>query len=271
MSIKQFVGRKIGKVGNALKKNAPSILSWGAVIGVGLTAYFSARGAVKQVSDEAAFDWEEKTSVQKAFTLATNFGPAAAAGIGTSMCIVGSNALSKQQQMSLMSAYIAGDQAFKKYRKKVDEVLGEGSDKEIKEAIATDMLKYQPADRAIHVPKGCSDEDMLFYLDIPVYEDGTGLWFHSTLAYVKDCAAHLNRNFAMRGYADLYEYIQFLFDGENDEELGNGLGWSCGQGMEYGMSYIDFSYRLYESDDPDTPPYYQIYINWEPTADYMDY
>lgn len=271
MSIKQTIGRKIGKVGNALKKNAPSILSLGAVVGLGLTAYFSARGAVKQVSDEAAFDWEEKTLAQKAVAYATNFGPAIAVGIGTSVCIVGSNALSKKQQMSLMSAYIAGDQAFKKYRKKVDEVLGEGSDKEIKEAVATEMLEYQPASRVIRVPKGCSDEEMLFYLDFPVFEDGSGLWFHSTLAYVKDCAAHLNRNFAIRGYAELYEYIQFLFDGENEEGLGAGEGWSWGQGMDYGMSYIDFSYKLVESDDPDTPSYYQIYMDWEPDANFMNY
>lgn len=270
MNIKQTIGHFCGSIAKGAKDNGGTILSIAAIVGIAATGYFAARGGIKHASTVSEAEWEEKTPVQKGINLATDFGPAIAAGIGTAVCIVGANALNKKQQATLMSAYIAGDQAFKKYRKKVDEVLGEGSDQKVQEAISNEMLECLPADRVIKVPKGCSDEEILFYLDYPVFEDGEGLWIKSTLAFVKDCAAALNRNFAIRGYAELYEYIKLLFNGENDEDLGVGVGWGFTDGIDQGWSYIDFNYYLVESTDPDTPSYYRIVMDWEPSASYFE-
>lgn len=271
MGIKQVIGRKIGDVGRFFQRNGPTILSITAVVGLGATAYFSAKGAVKQHEEMKDGAWENKTPVQKVTILTTNFGPAIAAGIGTAACIVGANALSKEQQAKLMATCIAGEQAFKQYRKKTDEVFGEGADKKVREAMATEMLKCQPADRVIQVPKGCSDEEMLFYLDHPVYEDGQGLWFRSTLQYVKDCNAAINRNFALRGDASLEELITLYLHGDSDYGGCSGDGWCWSQGADWGMAYIDFYIELVESNDPDTPPYYRIGMDWPPNADYLNY
>lgn len=272
MGIKQVIGRKIGDIGRFFQRNGPTILSITAVVGLGATAYFSAKGAVKQHEEMKNGAWENKTPIQKVKILATNFGPVIAAGIGTSICIVGANALSKSQQTKLMATCIAGEQALRQYRKKADEVFGEGADEKIREAIATDMLKFQPSDKVIDIPKGCSDEDMLFYLEYPIFEDGQGLWFHSTLARVKDCGALANRIFANEGAISLDDLIASYLHGDRDYGSCSCEGWSYRYMAEvFCECYIDIIYSLVESDDPDVPPFYRINFVHPPAVDYLDY
>lgn len=272
MGIKQVIGRKIGDVGRFFQRNGPTILSITAVVGLGATAYFSAKGAVKQHEEMSKYTWEKKTSVQKVKILTTNFAPAMLAGIGTAVCIVGANALSKEQQAKLMATCIAGEQALKQYRKKADEVFGEGADEKIRKAMATDMLKYQPADQVVDIPKGCSDEDMLFCLDYPIFEDGTSLIFHSTLAYVKDCGAQINRIFSNNGAVSVEDLVALYLHGDRDYGGCSCEGWSYRYMAEmYGDSYIDITYTLVENEDPDSPPYYLISFVHAPAADYLEY
>ena len=56
---------------------------------------------------------------------------------------------------------------------------------------------------------------------------------------------HFNRNFAMRGYANLNEFYEFL--GLSETKEGDVLGWNSWELMEGGLSsWIDFDHHKTE-------------------------
>ena len=79
---------------------------------------------------------------------------------------------------------------------------------------------------------------------------------------IMDAEYHLNRNFALRGYAALNEFYEFL--GLPKTDYGDAVGWS----MSYGYSWIDFEHRLINRDDGGTP-IYSIDMIFPPDDDYL--
>lgn len=121
------------------KRNGSTILACVGAVGVIATAVMAAKATPKAmlILDEAKQEkGEELTKFETVKTVAPAYIPAAVTGAATIACVFGINALNKNQQASLMSAYALLDRSYKEYRRKVNELYGEEADDQVKVELA---------------------------------------------------------------------------------------------------------------------------------------
>lgn len=246
MNANQTLQKLYSKSKLYLKKHSPIILTFVGAAGVVVTAVAVAKAtpkAMKRVEKATDEKGEELTTMEAVVAAAPAYIPAAAIGASTIVCIFGANALNKRQQAALTSAYALVDRAYKDYRGKTKELLGEETDIQIREAIAKDkrnedVVAYAPGITTL-VSKG---EKMLFY------DEYRSKYFEASMEEVLNAEYHLNRNFSFRGCASLNEFYEFL--GLEKTDFGDVLGWSFNEMAEGGlMPWIDFDHHLTKMDD----------------------
>lgn len=243
------------KMLNWLKEKSPTILSvlgGIGVIGTGVLTFYAVRE-----SDRREEEWFEKNrgSDQPEPTLKERiqieylpYVPPAICAFASIACIFGANFLNKRQQAALMSAYALLEQSYREYKEKVRSLAGPATDEFIEKAIA-----QEHDDAKNDLPPW--DEVQTFYLK------EYGKFFDRTMQQVWEAEYHLNRNFVLRGYVTLNEFLDFL--SLDHVEDGDRIGWDIHSGEEYyGYSWIDFSHRHYIADDG--LQIYEIYLDFEP-------
>ncbi len=233
-----------------LKGNLPTMLSGIAVVGVVSTAIMvgiTTSRTTKQLETMKKVKGK-LTKRDILITVVPPYIPAVLIGGSTIACILGANVLNKRSQASLMSAYILADTSFKDYRKKLIELHGEEADIEIRDAIAREHCDFRQI--GLETP----DQKLMFY------EEYSGTYLKMYEKELMDAEYHLNRNFVMRGYANLNEFYEFLCLPKTD--LGESIGWSVSDGYYW----IDFEHRLME--DPSGETCYAIDM-FLPDFDYM--
>lgn len=214
-----------------VNRNGSTILTGFAGVGLVATAVLTAQAtpkAMTRVKNAREEKGEELTKMEVVVAAAPAYIPPIATGFATLACMFGANALNKRQQASLMSAYALVDSSYKEYKKKVEELYGEGANNNVQAEIAKD--KYEESEL---VP----DDGMKLF-----YDDFSGRLFESTIEKVKDAEYNLNRDLSMRGYATLNEFYEYL--GLVPIDGGDELGWSAAMNFEYyWQQWIDFSHH----------------------------
>lgn len=247
------------------KKHGSVILTSVSAVGVVATAVLAAKEtpkAMERLEVAKKEKGEELTKFEKVKVATPAYIPAIAMGTATIACIVGNHVYNEKKQAALIAAYTALDTSFKEYKEKVEEVHGEGADNEIKEAVARG--KYEHVKEEVQNDKPDGKDVYLFF------DEYSNRYFWKSFNEVEDAMYHFNRNFALRGYADLNELYEFLQIGPT--AYGAEVGWSIGASDAfYGYSWIDYYIKEHHSDDPDNPTYYTIVLPFSPTADFMDY
>lgn len=233
-----------------LKRNAPTIFSWSAVAGVVATGVLSSVAAWKSrpvVEDETRPKRVRAAKVVGYYLLPLGTGAL------TIFCILKSDGLSRARHAGLVAAYMALNNAHRDYAEKVRTCYGADADTQVRAAQMTERL---PKD--ISKPEGAK---LLWY------EEHYGQFFERTLEEVMRAEYHFNRNFVLRGYANLNELLSFL---DLPEVFGgDAIGWSMEAGeVAYGYSWVDFDHREYETDDGLTV--HAIEMPFPPTADYLE-
>lgn len=126
------------------KSIASTILTCIGAAGVIATAILTAKDTpkanmmVKMAEEEKG---EELTVIEKVKAAAPAYIPAITVGASTIACVFGANILNKRTQATLAGLYPIIDSTYKEYKKKVDEVFGEGSDEIVQTEIAKDHLE----------------------------------------------------------------------------------------------------------------------------------
>ena len=197
-----------------LKRNGSTILTVLGGVGVVATAVTAVKATPKAINLIEVYEeqkGEDLTTLEKVRVAGPHYIPAILIGAGTIACIFGANVLNKRNQASLMSAYALIDNSYKEYKKKVAELYGEETHKEVVSSIAKD--KYTDDIRV-------GDNKMLFY------DEFSHRYFESTLEDVIKAEYNTNRKLQCNGGVYLNEYYEFL-------ELepipgGTELGWSSG-------------------------------------------
>lgn len=262
----QSLQRLCGKTSLFFKKNSSTMLTCLGAVGLAATVITAVKAtpkALKLLADAKDEKGEDLTKLEVVKVAGPTYIPTLAIGVSTLACIFGANALSQRQQSSLASAFALVDNMHKEYRNKVKELYGEQTDIKIREAIAKDHCKEQ----AVWAP-GCGSLDTKGETRL-FYDEYSKRYFESTIEAVLNAEYHFNRNFAIRGFAELNEFYEFL--GLEPIEGGWTLGWSEFQ-MEdqFGSHWIDFDHRLTTVADDGLECYF-IEMVFEPTADYEDY
>lgn len=210
-----------------LKKNGSTILTCLGAAGVVATTVLAVKATPKAMAviEKAEEEKGEKlTKLETVKVAAPAYIPTALSGLSTIACILGANILNKHTQASLMSAYALVDNAYKEYKRKVNDIYGDESARYIREEIASD--KYEDIDIT-----PIDTEKELFF-------DFFSLrYFEATMERVMSAEDKFNEYLSTRGYVSLNDFYDLL--GLPVIDCGYDLGWTT---SEYGQ--IDFNHDM---------------------------
>lgn len=253
------------------KRNAGKILTVASVGGLVGTSVLSAKGATKVAN--ALHDADVMDEKEEVKLYLKSYAPAATTGLFTTAAIIGIELLGERKAAALSAALTVAAENYRLYRQKNIELHGKEADDEVIEAVASTMLD----NGYIGTGNGFGmDIDDIDYSDTDTehlfYEPISGMHFKSTLGAVMDARYHLNRNFALRGYASVPEFLWLLGVGEEVDvysvcpEEGE-YGWDCSYLADMCENYwIDILVQAKQMTNG--KPLYYIYYPVEPVTNY---
>lgn len=248
MNLQQKLGRASHKAKLYLHRSSPTILCCVAAVGVVGTAIAAARATPKALRNLKWAKDEKKdgelTKFQTFVAMAPSYIPTAAIGIGTIICILGTNALNKKQQAALLSAYTLVDQQFREYKAKLKELYGEETHNTVVDAIVKEKRKdvhlYTTGLFTSTTLEPVTDVEEVTRL---FYDFFSERYFESTLSKVIQAEYHINHNFVVSGSQSLNDFYNFL--GLATIPDGDINGWAI-----IDESYwINFNHRTITLDD----------------------
>lgn len=228
----------------SIRKALPTALAVLASVGVGATAYSSGKAAVRAHKELERLHKDESDKKEQFKLVWKYYIPTAAIGVGTIICIFGSNTCNRRNQASLASAYALVERAYKEYTDKVKELYGMETHNSILDSIAREKAKDVP----LYGESFCGLNSLDFEVDEELrlfYDSFSGRYFESTIGRVLQAEYHLNRNFTLGGAVTLNDYFGFL--GLEQTEEGDVLAWSpynCD-----GIAWLDFNHHKEMLDD----------------------
>lgn len=220
-----------------LKSNSSTILTCIGGVGVVATVVTAVKATPKAMAliEEAK---EEKgadlTKVETVITAAPAYITTAVLGVSTLVCIFGANALNKQKQAALTSAYALLDNSYKEFKAKVNELYGDDAATNVRGEIAKD--NYEDTDIQV------IDDKQLFY------DEFSNRYFESTMENVLNAELKINRMLAQDSGVFLNEFYELL--GIPTIEYGDYMGWSSFALCDmYWWSWIEFKHEKVVMDD----------------------
>ena len=230
-----------------LKRGSPTILTCIGAVGMIVTTISAVRAtpdAMERIKYDSRFNhdgdsyaYSKTEAVRSAWRC---YIPTMALGLSTLACMFGANALNKQQQAALTSAYMLLNKTYKEFVKK-------DTDGAIRKALVEDKVE----EKDISV----SDEMCLFY------EFNHGELFERRRSDILSAEHRFNQLFISRGYASLNDFYELIDLPKS--EVGETLGWSEADGYPW----IDFEHELIELEDG--MECYLIWLPDSPTPDYI--
>lgn len=245
-----------GRTSLFLKKNGSLMLTIATSAGVVLTGVTSAIGGLKARQKLLAAEDEKNEALTTKETLITAAPyyilPVTIAG-GTIIGICCNHSMNQKEKLALISACGLLSAKMEEFKAKVDEIYGENAAKMVSDAI--------DVDKAAQLAPPFTDLNTKLF-----YEPISGRLIERTENEVLLAEYHFNRNFALRDYACLNEFYEFL--GLEKIPEGDILGWSKWAGEAfYGYSFIDFEHE--EHTTTDGLEITDIVMPFSPTADFL--
>lgn len=234
------------KLKSYIWKHKGIILSTLASIGVVTTAIASGKAAVR-VQQESCFCSDR----EKVELYVRHYAIPVLLGSSTVICIFGMNYLSNQEIKRLSTAYTMLYSNFHQYRDSLIELKGEKVDQQVFENITRRHSNFHQIDADM--------PDAKLKFKVPV----TGEIIERYLTEVLDAEYHINRNYALRGYASVNQLLYFLGTRENGEPTQDDMGWTYTDGLQW----IDFYHQPIELENGDIC--YEIVMETAPSDDYM--
>lgn len=239
------------KVGLALKKASPTILTCIGAVGVVATVVLAVKAtpkALEAIQEDSRKNHDgDPCAATKLETIKSGWKfyiPAALTGTASLACIFGANILNRKQQASLASAYALLNHSYNDYRGKLRELYGQEAHDKIIESLAAEKVDEN---HVIRVPglvstsslefEDSNEEERLFY------DNFSGRYFTSTFSKVLQAEYHLNRNFCLGGEVYLNEFYKLL--GISGVEEGDAVGWFATDEM----LWLDFNHPKVVLDD----------------------
>lgn len=238
------------KIFSYFSKHGATILSIAAAAGVVLTAVETAKATTKAQSLIDMNKAEPMTKKEIVKDCWKFYIPAAVVGAGTIACILRSNGLNKKTQAELMAAYVAVQQTYSNYRKKVAEQVGEEMEHDIHRKV-----EEIPLDKN-------GDAVKLFY------EPYTKRYFNATMTQAYEAAYMLNKKLALDGGISLEAWCELLgLDYQPDPES---RGWCIDQMVEdWEYCWLDVECDEQKTDDGLTVYYFSPWA--DPVNDWENY
>lgn len=238
-------------------KNASTILTVTGSVGVAATSVMAVQAtpkAMRLIEQAKEEKGEDLTKLEIVKVAAPVYIPAALVGASTIACVVGANVLNKRQQAALASAYAFLDNSYKEYKKKVEELYGEGANYQIRGELAKD--KYEDDDIQVE------DGKLLFY------DNYSERYFNARMEDVINAEYQINRKISLWGSAFLNEFYELLDIPQVD--YGEYLGWSSSSLMDITWAdWLEFRHEHVVMEDG--MECYILIIDTDPMYDYEYY
>jgi len=204
--------------------NSPAILTAAAVVGVVATAVLVAKAAPKahiDIANEQSERTDEVTVVEKVQLTYKYYIPAVAVGTATVACIIGANTISTKRSAALASAVGLSEYAFKEYRNKVIEQIGENKETKVHDAVMKDVVDRTPVDQN---PVIITGERSLFM------DSYTRQYVETDMETVRRAVNDVNEQIFQDMYASLNDFFNRI--GIPASKVGGEVGWTTDNKLE---------------------------------------
>ena len=213
-----------------LQDNSPLILTGVGVTGVVTVAYLTGKATFKAAdlisAEQYELDLHEKShpldTKEKIKLVWKLYIPPAAVGVTTIACVVTANRIGTRRAAAMAAAYSLTEKAFEEYRQKIVEKLGEKKEQEVRDEIAQDQVKRNPAanSNVLVVGKG----------DVLCYESFSGRYFMSTVENIKKAQNDINYLILNENYASLGDFYDKI--GLPGTDYSEEVGWNADHLLE---------------------------------------
>lgn len=232
------------KAKKMLLDNSPLILTYISVAGVATTAILASKATPKAM--KAIEDWRTKEWLENGITRSIkpeemvqltwkHYAPAAASGILTIGCIIASNHISNKRNAALVTVYSLAETAFKEYREKVKEQVGEAKAKKFTDDIAKDHL--------LDTPMATSQVHITGLGEVLCYDSYTGRYFKSDIEIIRRAQNDINAKIIRDMYASHNDFYKLV--GLEKTAFGEEVGWTANDLLD-----IEFTSHLASDGKP---------------------
>ncbi len=228
-----------------LKRHSPEILTGigiAGMIGAVVMAVKATPKAVELLENKKDELGVEKLSpVETVKTAWKCYIPTAVTGILGAACIIGASSVNHKRNAALAAAYGLAETAFKEYKDKVVEVIGEKKELTIKDEIAKDKIAENPVSEVESTAIVTTG-----YGDTLCYESLSGRYFYSDIEKIRAAINRTNKILLEESYVSLNEFYDEL--GLDHTVTGDMIGWT----RYYSNDWIElhFSSQLTNNGTP---------------------
>lgn len=165
---------------------------------------------------------EELTFTEKVKEVAPIYIPAIGAGAVSLLCFAGSQHINMARNAALVAAYKLSESNLAEFKDKTLKTVGESKLNDIKDAIAKDRIRTQPAieEEIIATGKG----------DTRCYDCISGRYFFSDMETIRKAQNDLNYQLFAVGSQSLNDFYDLI--GLPWIKVGDKLGWNIGVGHD---------------------------------------
>lgn len=218
----------LDSVKGAATKHAPEILTGMGIAGMitfGILAVKETPKALKcieeekqRLSEELGEPVDKLTPIETIKATWKCYIPAAVTCVASTACLIGASSVNARRNATLVTAYKLSETALAEYKDKVVETIGEKKEKTVREKVAKEQVKKNPATNAEVVVTGNGNTRF--------YDPMSGRTFMSNIDKIKSAENELNRIMlqSIIGYASLNDFYDELDLSHTD--VGDSFGWN---------------------------------------------
>lgn len=251
----------LNSVKNATVRHAPEILTGAGIAGMitfGILAVKETPKALKcieeekkRLSDELGEPVDKLTPVETVKATWKCYIPAAVTCVVSTACLIGASSVNARRNAALVTAYKLSETALAEYRDKVIETIGEKREQTVREKVAEEQVKKNPASTNEVIMTGNGNTRF--------YDPMSGRHFMANIEKVKKAENELNNVMlhSITGYASLNDFYDEL--DLQHTEVGDQFGWNT-------RSLVKMDFHAIVDDDGN-PTIILDYVN-RPDYDY---
>lgn len=213
------LARYAGAARKLVSDNSPAILTAVAVVGVVTTAVLVAKAAPQahqDIQNEKSERTDEVDIIDQVKLTYKHYIPAAVVGSATIACIIGANTVSTKRSAALASAVGLSEFAFKEYRDKVVEHIGDKKETKIHDDVMQDVVRRNPVSEGSVIITGGGRS---LFLD-----NYSKTYFESDMESVRRAANDINEQIFGQEYASLNDFYNRL--SVPGSIVGDEVGWN---------------------------------------------
>lgn len=224
----------------SMTKHSPEILTGFGIAGMLATTALAVKAtpkAIRIIEEEKEATGEETLSTIDTVKLCWKcYIPATVTCVTSIGCLIGASSVNAKRNAALAAAYTLSDTAFREYREKVVETIGEKKEKTVKDKVAEERISKDPVTKKeIYITeKG----------NTLCYDAISGRYFKSDIEKIKKAVNDLNKMMLRDMCISLNEFYDEI--GLEHTTIGEELGWN----LDNGLIELDFSSQLTDDGTP---------------------